>query len=265
MAGTRRVRPWRPRCRRKRRWCRARSSVHMFGLRLITDCNAAHEERQPAQRTTGADSTSSTQLCVATSKTCSRWPSIASAATASVSGRVHQKRRRKSTSSGLSSSVEARHLGLERHAALRAGARMVLPDLGVHRAGVDRAATGSGRQFRLPARAPMRRAAVRLQVLRRIGRELRLAACAAEVDGRALVLHRVWRTRRDGHAAHGIRQRVLVQVCSAAIRMCRNQNGPALGAGPSIPWSGRRDSNSRPLAPHASALPGCATPRGVGL
>src|ERR1017187_492603 len=26
-------------------------------------------------------------------------------------------------------------------------------------------------------------------------------------------------------------------------------------------WSGRRDSNSRPLAPHASALPGCATSR----
>jgi hypothetical protein len=26
-------------------------------------------------------------------------------------------------------------------------------------------------------------------------------------------------------------------------------------------WSGRWDSNSRPLAPHASALPGCATPR----
>ena len=29
----------------------------------------------------------------------------------------------------------------------------------------------------------------------------------------------------------------------------------------SFHWSGRRDSNSRPLAPHASALPGCATPR----
>ena len=29
-------------------------------------------------------------------------------------------------------------------------------------------------------------------------------------------------------------------------------------------WSGRRDSNSRPLAPHASALPGCATPRTEG-
>jgi hypothetical protein len=30
---------------------------------------------------------------------------------------------------------------------------------------------------------------------------------------------------------------------------------------PSSSWSGRRDSNSRPLAPHASALPGCATSR----
>jgi protein required for attachment to host cells len=28
-----------------------------------------------------------------------------------------------------------------------------------------------------------------------------------------------------------------------------------------VQWSGWRDSNSRPLAPHASALPGCATPR----
>ncbi len=28
-------------------------------------------------------------------------------------------------------------------------------------------------------------------------------------------------------------------------------------------WSGRLDSNQRPLAPHASALPGCATPRPI--
>src|SRR3989304_9585525 len=28
-----------------------------------------------------------------------------------------------------------------------------------------------------------------------------------------------------------------------------------------IVWSGRRDSNSRPPAPHAGTLPGCATPR----
>ena len=26
-------------------------------------------------------------------------------------------------------------------------------------------------------------------------------------------------------------------------------------------WSGRSDSNRRPLEPHSSALPGCATPR----
>jgi hypothetical protein len=31
-----------------------------------------------------------------------------------------------------------------------------------------------------------------------------------------------------------------------------------------IDWSGRQDSNLRPLAPHASALPGCATPRPRG-
>jgi hypothetical protein len=29
----------------------------------------------------------------------------------------------------------------------------------------------------------------------------------------------------------------------------------------SLSWSGRLDSNQRPLAPHASALPDCATPR----
>src|SRR5208283_436628 len=34
------------------------------------------------------------------------------------------------------------------------------------------------------------------------------------------------------------------------------RHGASLGK-----WSGRRDSNSRPLAPHASALPGYATAR----
>ena len=28
-----------------------------------------------------------------------------------------------------------------------------------------------------------------------------------------------------------------------------------------LDWSGREDLNLRPLAPHASTLPGCATPR----
>ena len=33
------------------------------------------------------------------------------------------------------------------------------------------------------------------------------------------------------------------------------------GEGSRFEWSGWSDSNRRPLAPHASALPGCATPR----
>ena len=32
-----------------------------------------------------------------------------------------------------------------------------------------------------------------------------------------------------------------------------------------VNWSGREDLNLRPLAPHASALPGCATPRLIQL
>ncbi len=32
-----------------------------------------------------------------------------------------------------------------------------------------------------------------------------------------------------------------------------------------VSWSGREDSNLRPLAPHASALPGCATPRKIAI
>ena len=37
--------------------------------------------------------------------------------------------------------------------------------------------------------------------------------------------------------------------------------GKRLPAKSSILWSGRRDSNTRPSAPKADALPGCATPR----
>ncbi len=47
---------------------------------------------------------------------------------------------------------------------------------------------------------------------------------------------------------------------------CRNENGLHPGEMqpvdfPRFIWSAWRDSNSRPLAPHASALPGCATRR----
>lgn len=41
----------------------------------------------------------------------------------------------------------------------------------------------------------------------------------------------------------------------------RQQKRPSLQMTCFVVWSGWRDSNSRPLAPHASALPGCATPR----
>ena len=36
---------------------------------------------------------------------------------------------------------------------------------------------------------------------------------------------------------------------------------PCLRVRPFIQWSGRRDSNPRPSAPKADALPDCATPR----
>ena len=45
----------------------------------------------------------------------------------------------------------------------------------------------------------------------------------------------------------------------------RKQAKSLVRTGPFDAWSGWRDSNSRPLAPHASALPGCATPRSDGL
>ena len=65
---------------------------------------AAGEEGPAGPQHVGNDSTNSTQLCVAMSIRCSRSPSIASARTTSVSGKVHQKRREKSRNSGLSSS-----------------------------------------------------------------------------------------------------------------------------------------------------------------
>jgi hypothetical protein len=41
----------------------------------------------------------------------------------------------------------------------------------------------------------------------------------------------------------------------------RRQTAGAAVAHRSVCWSGRRDSNTRPSAPKADALPGCATPR----
>jgi len=52
----------------------------------------------------GTDSTSSSQLWVAIAIQPKRWPNMAMTVTTMVSGSVHQKRRRKSVSSGFSSS-----------------------------------------------------------------------------------------------------------------------------------------------------------------
>ncbi len=83
----------------------------MFGLRWRSDATPRRKNGRPAHSTIGADRTSSTQVCVAGSSRPSRCPAIASAATTTVNGRVHQKRRLKSRSSPLSSSASAGNTG----------------------------------------------------------------------------------------------------------------------------------------------------------
>src|SRR3546814_5382430 len=79
-------------------------SVHILGLRLITDCTPRTKNGQPAQSTTGKESTSSIQLWVAMPNQPNWCPNMASVVTITVKGKVHQNRRVKSASSGLSSS-----------------------------------------------------------------------------------------------------------------------------------------------------------------
>ena len=63
-------------------------SVHMFGLRLMTDFTPRSKNGQPAHSTIGEASTSSIQLCVPISNHCSRCPAIASTVTITVNGSV---------------------------------------------------------------------------------------------------------------------------------------------------------------------------------
>gem|GEM_PF-5725900 len=58
------------------------------------------------------------------------------------------------------------------------------------------------------------------------------------------------RQGKDTPGQHEVVTYVLGTVCNPC-----DKNGPRAH------WSGRRDSNSRPSAPKADALPGCATPR----
>ena len=51
---------------------------------------------------------------------------------------------------------------------------------------------------------------------------------------------------------------------SALLTTSAHQNAQILQGWNQKNWSGREDSNLRPPAPHAGALPGCATPRDNG-
>src|SRR3569833_268586 len=62
------------------------------------------------------------------------------------------------------------------------------------------------------------------------------------------------RSRLKNELQHVIGQ-VRSSVQPAAIEQRESQSDP------SLEWSGRRDSNPRPSAPKADALPDCATPR----
>ena len=118
-------------------------SVNMLRLRVSTDCQPRTKNGQPAHSTTGvakreldpvrerADRRSRGR------RRCAR-PSRARPP-GRVSARPIQNRRVMSASSGLGPVSAVAHLGLERHAADRAGAGADLADLRMHRAGVDRA------------------------------------------------------------------------------------------------------------------------------
>src|SRR5690606_23649492 len=86
-------------------------------------------------------------------------------------------------------------LRLEGHAADRTAARTLLPDLRMHRTGID----GPLRRLRL--RAPLRREPIE----GRVGGELRAAAGRAEMPGRPFGLEAMLRGPRiDRHPADGI-------------------------------------------------------------
>jgi hypothetical protein len=76
----------------------------MLGLRKTTDCQPRTKNGQPAHSTMGVLSSSSSQVRRAGDTDVNWCPSIASATTMSVSGRLYQKRRWKSRYSAFSSS-----------------------------------------------------------------------------------------------------------------------------------------------------------------
>ena len=172
--------------------------VNMLRLRVTSDCPAAHEER-PARPTTPPvwrranciqfDTLGPIEACDA-----ERWPPISSTKTGSVSARPIQNRRVMSTSSGLGPVSAVAISGSSAMPQIGQVPGPDLPDLRMHRAGIDRA-LGGGLHWRSLAS----------KIALRVGSKLGLAAVGAEVIIAALVLVSIRRRRWiDGHAADWI-------------------------------------------------------------
>ena len=172
--------------------------VNMFRWRLTRDAQPRWKKGQPAYSTTGAANTNWIQVDTwGTTRWCKpsagMWPPISRRKTGTVRARPIQKRRRH-----VDELVVRRHIGgdlerLQRHPADRAASGALLPDLGMHRAGVDRA-LGRSRRSRLGG-----------EILLRVGHELGPAPGGAEVEDLLGVLGPVLgRGRIHLHPAHRV-------------------------------------------------------------
>ena len=196
-------------------------SVNMLRLRAHERGPAAHEER-PARPQHHRRRQRELHPVRRLPRRCSacrsiRWPPISSTTTGKASSSPIQNRRVMSTSSGFGPRLGARLRRLERHAADRAGAGPDLPDLGMHRTGVDRAL-----RYRLRAHL------LRGRDTARVGDELGAAAGRAEVIGAARVAGSVLgRVRIDIHPAHrvlcGSRNRLPVSVRVPVVMAVRSR------------------------------------------
>ena len=131
-------------------------SVNMLRLRVTTDCQPRTKNGQPAHSTTGVANASWIQLDSVAIDPAMRADEMRAHLQDDDRKRQHEadpEAARHVGELGIGPAVGGRELGLERHAADRAGAGADLPDLRMHRAGVDRAF----RHRRPAALAPCRR------------------------------------------------------------------------------------------------------------